>query len=403
MRSRGSAVEFVRTPFAHVEHAVSGEEVVASLTTAWHAKGFTGKGVKVAVIDGGFQGLERQAEGEMPANVVSQDFCGNRATATDHGTAVAEIVHEMAPDAQLYLVCVDTEVDLAAAEAYANGQGIHVINHSMGWQGRSATTGVVRSARSSLLLERMGSFGSTRPETKPRRTGRAPIALPAVCMPGAEGDLGNTFVWPNGEVICGFLKWDEWPAGVSDFDLGLLLSGANVFSRARGEQTGRESPYEELCVEQSSGADLTVFWAIRGYRVSTSPRLDLESWSRRLSTRSRLEASPRRRRRRRPSRRRPVLAAETARAVQLAGPDDRRAGQARHRRSRQRLERDLRPIHVVSVGVAGDVGVVSRGRRRRRSRQAGVSELRAGSGQAAAHARGEGSRSSGPRQCVRRG
>ena len=40
---------------------------------------------------------------------------GRVQTADDHGTAVAEIVHEMAPDAQLYLVCVGTEVDLAAA------------------------------------------------------------------------------------------------------------------------------------------------------------------------------------------------------------------------------------------------------------------------------------------------
>ena len=43
-----------------------------------------------------------------------------------------EIVHEMAPDAQLYLVCVGTEVDLAAAEAYAKSQGVSVINQSHG-------------------------------------------------------------------------------------------------------------------------------------------------------------------------------------------------------------------------------------------------------------------------------
>ena len=281
--TKSSAVEFVRTPFAHVEHAVNGEEVVASLATAWHAKGFTGKGVKVAVIDGGFQGLaERQAEGELPANVVSQDFCGGHfATATDHGTAVAEIVHEMAPDAQLYLVCVDTEVDLAAAEAYAKGQGIHVINHSMGWQGPfrndgSGPVGAIVAAARAHGIVWVNSAGNEA-QTHWSGTYSAAGSLHAW---SPNGDLGNTFVWPNGEVICGFLKWDEWPAGVSDFDLGLLLSGANVLlASSEGEQTGTESPYEELCVEQSSGADLTVFWAIRGYRVSTSPRLDLESWS----------------------------------------------------------------------------------------------------------------------------
>jgi subtilisin family serine protease len=67
---------------------------------------------------------------------------------------------------------------------------------------------------------------------------------------------------------------------VSDFDLGLFLSGANVLlASSVEEQTGSQPPFEALCVEQSTGVDLLVFWAIGGYRVSTSPRLDLESWS----------------------------------------------------------------------------------------------------------------------------
>ena len=67
---------------------------------------------------------------------------------------------------------------------------------------------------------------------------------------------------------------------MSDFDLGLFLSGANIFvASSEEEQGGGEPPFEELCVEQYSGYDLKVFWAIRGYSVSTSPQLDLVSWS----------------------------------------------------------------------------------------------------------------------------
>ena len=157
---RQRSVDSVRAPYRHVEYAVSGEEVAASLAPAWHAKSFTGKGVKVAIIDGGFVGLaERQAAGEVPASAVTQDFCGGRFnTESEHGTAVAEIVHEIAPDAQLYLICVDTEVDLAAAEAFAKGQGANVISHSMGWFGpdRGDGTGpigaVVSDARAAGIL-----------------------------------------------------------------------------------------------------------------------------------------------------------------------------------------------------------------------------------------------------------
>ena len=106
----------------------------------WHAKSLTGNGVKVAIIDGGFIGLaERQAAGDLPSNVVTQDFCrGRLTTEAEHGTAVAEIVHEMAPEAQLYLICVETEVDLAAAAAFAKGQGANVISHSPRGSGRGA-------------------------------------------------------------------------------------------------------------------------------------------------------------------------------------------------------------------------------------------------------------------------
>ena len=138
----------------------SGEEIGAALASAWHDKGFTGKGVKVAIVDGGFMGLaDRQAAGDLPANVVTQDYCGGElATADDHGTAVAEIVHEMAPDAQLYLICVGGEVDFLAAVGYAKSQGVSVVNQSMGWEGPYRDDGsgpigaAVADARASGIL-----------------------------------------------------------------------------------------------------------------------------------------------------------------------------------------------------------------------------------------------------------
>ena len=87
----------------HVEFAVLGRGGRREPCPAWHAKGFTGKGVKVAVIDAGFAGLaERQAAGEVPANAVTQDFCGGSSRRIGARDGVAEIVHEIAPDAQLY-------------------------------------------------------------------------------------------------------------------------------------------------------------------------------------------------------------------------------------------------------------------------------------------------------------
>jgi subtilisin family serine protease len=275
----------VRAPYSRIETAVSGEEVGVALASAWHQKGFTGKGVKVAIVDGGFAGLaDRQAAGELPATLVTQDLCeGELSTADDHGTAVTEIVHEMAPDAQLYLICVGTEVDLAAAVAYAKSQGVSVVNQSMGWQGPYRDDGsgpidaAVADARANGILwvnaagnEAMNHWSGT----------YSPVAGAPIHQWAPNGDVGNTFVWPNGSATCGFLKWDEWPAAASDFDLALVLSGANqLLAVSEDEQGAGQPPFEAMCLRQTSGIDLTVFWAIVGYHVVSSPRIDLVSWS----------------------------------------------------------------------------------------------------------------------------
>jgi subtilisin family serine protease len=280
---RSPAVELVRAPFAKVEHAVNGEGVATTLAAAWHETGLTGEGVKVAVIDGGFYGLaERQAAGDLPASAITRDFCdGDFATASDHGTAVAEIVHEMAPDAQLYLLCIGTDVDLAAAARYAKRQGVHIVNHSMGWAGPWRADGsgaigrIVEEARAGgiLWVNSAGNEAETHWSGTYNPSGRLHAW-------DASGDVGNSFVWPNDNEICGFLRWDEWPAGVSDFDLGLFDSDTGeLIESSEDPQGDGEPPFEGLCAYQASGEDLLVYWAIRGWSVSTSPRLDLVTWS----------------------------------------------------------------------------------------------------------------------------
>ncbi len=51
----------------------------------------------------------------------------------DHGTACAEIVHDMAPGAELYLAHDGEELDFYLAVDWMIGQGVHVISYSCGW------------------------------------------------------------------------------------------------------------------------------------------------------------------------------------------------------------------------------------------------------------------------------
>jgi subtilisin family serine protease len=275
------SVRFVRPPLQKIEQSVAGEEVAASLAPPWHAKGLTGKGVKVAVIDGGFEGLsQRQAEGELPSNVVTADYCrGHFADATEHGTAVAEIVHEMAPDAQLYLVCIETEVDLANAEAFVKAQGVQIVNHSVGWfnSGRGDGSGpigaIVQDARSSGILW-VNAAGN---EAETHWSGTFSSTDGDSWHNFAPSDEGNSFVLPSGASICGLMKWDQWPAAQADFALALALSGSNeILDMSDTVQSGSQPPTEEVCGTWT-GPTVVAYWAIYANQATGNPKIDLFS------------------------------------------------------------------------------------------------------------------------------
>src|SRR5215210_1155795 len=151
--ARTPLVRIVRTPLRQVLYAVNGEEVQAANAAAWQSSGLSGLGVKVGIVDGGFGGYQsRQASGDLPQNVVTLDFCSGHFNDEPHGAAVAEIVHEMAPGAQLFLVCAETEVDFAQAVEWARAQGVTIINHSAGFPGQSRGDGSDAAGRPDTVI-----------------------------------------------------------------------------------------------------------------------------------------------------------------------------------------------------------------------------------------------------------
>ncbi|HZU04988.1 MAG TPA: S8 family serine peptidase [Chloroflexota bacterium] len=276
------AVRYVRPPFRPVPAAVVDEGVAATNASAWQAAGLTGAGVKVGIIDLGFAGYSaRQASGDLPAALTPVDFCGGQlATATAHGTAVAEIVYKMAPGAQLYLICIDTEVNLGQAKDYAKSQGISIVNHSVSWFNTSRGDGsggpgtpdaIVADARASgiLWVNAAGNYARSHWSgtfSDPDNNGWHNFAA---------NDEGNTVFVPSGEIICVALKWDDWPVSSQDYDLYLKRSSDGVtVARSVNPQTGTQPPTEDLCY-LNSGAAQNFYIAIYKYNATTTPRFDL--------------------------------------------------------------------------------------------------------------------------------
>jgi subtilisin family serine protease len=294
------SVRSVQQPVRPHADTITDEAVKLSGAASWIANGTAGKGVTIAIVDLGFADWQAmQAAGELPADVITQDFCTPGAFDVDpHGTAVAEVVHDMAPGARLALVCVDSLAGLGQAKDWVVGKGIPIVNHSLGWfntwRGDGAgpantPDGIAADARARGVLwvnaagnEAQDHWSATfsdgdgngwqdfRPQQQEQ-----PL------------DEGNSFPLNKGQEVCGYLKWDDWPASAQDYDLYLYrespaappgepASKPTLIASSTNLQDGTQTPTESICYTNTTSSALIGYdFAIRADQVTASPQLDL--------------------------------------------------------------------------------------------------------------------------------
>jgi subtilisin family serine protease len=217
---------YMRLPYPHQAVALSqGVELTGAGDMQALQQG--GAGVKVGVIDLGFTNYQTaQASGDLPANLTIVDYSGNGIGGTNHGTSVAEIVHDMAPEAELYLAKVSTTVQLEAAMNDMLAAGVDIINHSVAWFGAAFYDGTgdicatTDSAYSSGMLW-VNAMGNSR------------TAHYLQTFSDTDGDLRhdfstgsvqnhNTISLTANRSISLILNWDAYPT-TRDVDYNLYL------------------------------------------------------------------------------------------------------------------------------------------------------------------------------------
>ena len=155
-------IVFIRLPW-EIEPlgSITGEGVAVIGADDWHAAGFTGEGVKVAILDLGFDGYQGLLGNELPSSVVVHScVAGGDITGGGivHGTAVAEIVHEIAPDAQLYFANIETIVEMASCVDWLKTQDVDIVNFSVGFfasgpgDGTGPVNDIVNDAKNQGIL-----------------------------------------------------------------------------------------------------------------------------------------------------------------------------------------------------------------------------------------------------------
>jgi subtilisin family serine protease len=257
-------VRFVRLPYRRVP-LVTGQGVALINADGWHAAGFTGSGVKVAILDLGFAGYASLLGSELPVSVVTHscraddDITGG---GEKHGTGVAEIVHEVAPDAQLYLVNFNTDVEYAECVDWIVAQGVDVINHSVGWfgSGPGDGTGPINDTAAGAVSD--GVFWANAAGNQAQRHWAGP-------WQDSDGDTWLNFSGTDegddisvgaGQTVVAILKWDD-PFGGScnNYDLYLKRPNGSNAAWSTNSQTCFQDPVEVLSYTSAVSATYSLY------------------------------------------------------------------------------------------------------------------------------------------------
>ena len=250
--------------------------VAAHRAATWHSAGYTGRGVKVGVIDSGFEGIRLLiGADELPEpsgvrchveigrpssdlQACEEDLVGG----TRHGTGVAETLIDVAPDVDLYIGKPVSQADLQAIAEWMAAQGVQVINYSVGW-----------------LFDGPGD-GTSPYGVSPLNTVAAAVDNGIVWV-NAAGNSGeqswygafrdaDADGWHGfdaaGEDRCNWisvlgavdvqLRWeDEWGGAARDLDLYLLSEEGETLAASDDAQIGLSGqvPFEFLTTQSQGG------------------------------------------------------------------------------------------------------------------------------------------------------
>lgn len=214
--------------------------------------------IRVGVLDLGFRGYQGLLGSELPSSVTAQSFSdrGIENTGGDvfdavHGTACAEIVHDMVPEAQLFFANFDDSTSHLDAVNWLIAQNVNVISYSIGWvnagpgDGRGAINEDVQLAMSRGITW-VGAAGNDA-----RRHWQGTFSDPDGngWHNYAPGDETNAIFLEAGEQLIVWLNWNDWFSSDQDYDLCILDSNLEILFCSQNAQTGSQVPTEAIGIE----------------------------------------------------------------------------------------------------------------------------------------------------------
>ncbi|HXV66070.1 MAG TPA: S8 family serine peptidase [Nitrosopumilaceae archaeon] len=228
-----SGIENIRPPSS----AIQFEELVSEGVYFMNAdlaqySGITGKGVKVAVFDLSFANNPKISENIVEVksfrsgvSAMPSFWGGDEAL---HGTAVAEIITDVAPDVELYLYSMETDIEFTAAVDEAISKNIDIIAMSAGWpnfptDGTSHITKKIEDAVENgiVFVVPAGNFGNKHWEGNFADSNLNGWHDFSASDEGLSITVTASRIADN-EPIMAYLMWDVGQYDIADFELVLV-------------------------------------------------------------------------------------------------------------------------------------------------------------------------------------
>jgi len=232
--------------------------------------GIDGSGVKVGVIsDGANNWTTARATGDLPANITVYGTCTSRpynGSACDsgwtcnEGTAMLEIIHDIAPGAQLAVASANTSLEFAQrVNELVNNFGAEVVVDDLGFFFEPYfSDGIVAQAvaavtNQTIYISSAGNYALGHYEVNylPDYSEGADFHNFGQAA-GVPTDISmNVLIYP-GQFVVPILQWnDQFGLSANDYNLLLVNEAETDFlcptCMSGGEQSGIQDPIEGIC------------------------------------------------------------------------------------------------------------------------------------------------------------
>jgi subtilisin family serine protease len=231
--------------------------------------GVDGRGIKVGVISDGVDHLaEAIARGELPqgTKVLSNAVGG------DEGTAMLEIVHDLAPGAELYFHdCGSNKIAFNAAVTKLAAAGCKIIVDDISWVTEPYFEDGLVAKHIKQVVESYGivyasssgNYAKSHYQDRYYDSGNTLHDF-------SRGTSSNKFLYARvrpGDTVMAVLQWDD-PMGASYNDYDLLLFDANTFQLldySNESQFGYQDPLEAVLYTNYGSYTIDIGIAVENY------------------------------------------------------------------------------------------------------------------------------------------